>query len=57
MPGVADLGKCVNQGTLPFGLERNVEPDRGAGGWVAQILPVDWNIIPSVLDLHIIPKF
>ena len=55
MPGVADLGEGVNQGALSFGLECNVEPDRGASGWVAQRLPVDWNGIPGVLDQHVIP--
>jgi hypothetical protein len=57
MPRVADLGDGVNQGTLPFGPECNVEVDPGAGGWVAQTLPVDWNGMPGVLDLHVIPRF
>ena len=55
MPGVANLGEGLNQGAPPFGLKCNVEPDRGAGGWVAQTLPVFWDGIPGVLDLHVIP--
>ena len=55
MPGVANLGDGVNQGALPFGHECNVERDRGAGGWVAQTLPVDWKGVPGVLGLHVIP--
>ena len=55
MSGVADLGEGINQGALPFGLECNVEPDRGAGGRVAQTFPVDWNGIPGVLALHVTP--
>ena len=55
MAGVADFGEGVNQRALPFGLECNIELGRGAGGWVAQTLPVDWNSIPGVLDPHVIP--
>ena len=54
---ITNLGDGVNQGTLPFRLEYNVEVDSGAGGWVAQNLPVDWNGIPSVLDLHVVPRY
>ena len=54
---VTDLGDCLNQGTLPARLEYNIEIDSGARGWVAQSLPVDWNIMPRVLDLHVIPRY
>ena len=57
MPRVADLGDGVNQGTLPFGTGCNMKIDPGAGGRVAQALPVDWNGMPGVLDLHLIPRF
>ncbi len=57
MGGVADLVEGVNQGTLQVGLECNVEVDGGAGGRVAQTLPVRWNSIPAVLDAHIIPRY
>ena len=53
---VADLCQSINQGTLPFGLECNVECDQGAGRWVAQTLPVDWDRIPGVFDLHVMPR-
>jgi hypothetical protein len=57
MPRVADLGDGVNKGVLPFGPECNVQVDPATGGWVAQTLPVDWNGIPGVLDLYVIPRF
>ena len=57
MPRVADLGDSVDQSALPFGPECNVQGDSGAGGWVAQTLPVDWDGIPGLLDLHVIPRF
>ena len=52
---VADLGQGINQGNFLFKLECNVECDQGAGRWVALILPVDWEGIPGVFDLHVIP--
>ena len=54
---VADLGDGVSQGTLPVRLDYNVEVDSGAGGWVAQSLPIDWNVMPGVLDLHVVPRY
>jgi hypothetical protein len=56
MPRVADLGNGVNQGTLPFGPECNVEVDCRAGRWMAQTLPVDWSGMPGVLDPNVIPR-
>ena len=53
----ADLDKGVSQGELLFGHECNVELYRSAGGRVAQTLPVDWNCMPCVLHLHVIPRF
>ena len=52
---VTDLGDGINQGTLLVRLEYNVEVDSGASGWVTQSLPVDWNVIPGVLSLHVVP--
>jgi hypothetical protein len=57
MARVADLGDSVNQDALPFGPECNVKLNPGTSGWVAQRLPVDWNGMPGVLDLHVIPRF
>ena len=54
---VADLGDGVNQGSLLVRLEYNVEVDSRASGWVTQSLPVDWDVMPGVLDLHIIPRY
>ena len=54
---VTDLGEGVNQGGLPFRLEYNMEVNSGASGWVAQSLPVDWNGIPGMLDLHVVPRY
>ena len=51
------VGDGINQGTLPFRPECNVKVDPGASRWVAQTLSVDWNGIPGVLDLHVIPRF
>ena len=53
---VADLRKGVHQGILSFGFECNVEIDPGAGGWVAQTLSVGRNILPAVLDQHVISR-
>ena len=57
MPRVADLGKGVNQGSLPVWLQCNVEVDYRPGGCVSQTLPVGWNGIPGVLDPHLIPMY
>ena len=57
MFGIADLHQGINQGILPFGLECKVEGNKGAGGWVTLTLPVDWDRIPCVFDLHVIPWF
>ena len=57
MLGVADFGQGINQGTLPFGLECNVESDQGAGRWVALTLPVDWEGVPGVFDFYVMPRF
>ena len=54
---VTDLGDGVNQGILPVRLEYNMEVDSGSSGWVAQSLPVDWNGMPGVLDLHVVPRY
>jgi hypothetical protein len=56
MPRVADLVEGICQVILPFWLERNIKFDPGAGGWVAQTLPVYWNGIPGVLDQHFTPR-
>ena len=57
MLGVTNLGDGVSQGTLSVRPEYNVEVDSGTSGWVAQSLPVDWNVMPGVLDLHITPRY
>ena len=57
MLGITDFGDCLNQGTLPVRLEYNMEIDSGAIGWVAQSFPVDRNVMPGVLDLHVIPRY
>ena len=58
MPRVADLGEGVNQGALSIGLKCKVEVvNHCPGGCVSQTLPVGWNGIPGVLDLHIIPMY
>ena len=57
MVRVADLRDGVNQGTLSIRLEYNVEVHSGASGWVAQTLPVDWNVMPGVPDLHVVPRY
>ena len=53
---VPDLGDGINQGTLLVRLEYNVEVDSGASGWVTQSFPVDWNVIPGVLSLRVVPR-
>ena len=53
---VADLGDGIKQGTFPARLEKNLEVDSGSSGWVAQSLPVDGNTIPSMHDLHVVPR-
>ena len=57
MVRVANLGDGISQGTLPVRLEYKVEVDSGASRWVAQSFPVNWNVMPSVLDLHVAPRF
>ena len=57
MPRVADLGKGINQGSLPVWLECNVEVDCRPVGCVSQTLPVYWNGVPGVLDQHLIPMY
>ena len=54
---VADLGKGINHGALPVRLECNVNVNSGASGWMAQTLPVGWNVMPGVLDLYDIPMY
>ena len=54
--GVADLGEGVNHGALPVRLECNVNVDSGASGWVAQILPINWDVIPAMLGLNVVPR-
>ena len=54
---VTDHGDGVSQGTLLATLEYDVEVDCGASGWVAQSFPVDWNVMPRVLDLHDVPRY
>jgi len=39
------------------GLECNVEVDGGAGGRVAQILPVGWSGIPGMFRTDVIPRY
>ena len=53
MRRLADLIKCVNQGILTVGLERNVKVDCGAGRRVAQALPVLRDGAPRVFDVHV----
>jgi hypothetical protein len=57
MSRVADLVEGIGQGTLPVGLECDVDVDSGTSRWVAQTLPVDWSGIPGVLDPHVIPRY
>ena len=57
MPWVAYLGEGVNQGTLLFGYECDVEVDDRPDGWAAQTLPVGRDSIPGVLDPHLIPMY
>ena len=57
IPGVADFVEGVNQGALLAGPECDVEVDGGAGGRVAQTLPVGWSGIPGVFDTHVIPRY
>ena len=57
MLGVTNLGDGVSQGTLSVRPGYNVEIESGASGWVAQSLPVDWNLMPGVLDLHITQRY
>ena len=52
MVGTADLVEGVDQGILTLGLERNVEVDRGFGGWVAQTYPAFGDGIPRMLHEH-----
>ena len=54
---VSDLGDGVNQGGLSVRLEYDVEINSSASGWVAQSLPVDWNGMPGMLDLHVLPRY
>ena len=53
---VTYLGDSVEQGTLPVRLEYNMEVGSGASGWVAQSLPVEWNVVPGVHYLHVVPR-
>ena len=53
----ADHGESVNHGALPVRLECNVNINSGASEWVAQSLPVGWDGMPGVFDLHIIPRY
>ena len=55
MLGVADLVKGVSQGALPVGLQCDVEFDHRPGGRIAETLPVGWDVIPCMLDRHLIP--
>ena len=57
MPRVANLEDGISQGTFSVGQEYNLEVDSRASGWVAQSLPVEWNVIPGVLDLHVAPRY
>ena len=57
MRRLADLIKCVNQGVLTVGLERNVKVDCGAGRWVAHALPVLRDGVPRVLGVHVAPRW
>ena len=57
MARVTDRGDGVSQRTLLVGLEYNMEVDGGASGWVAQSLPVKRNVVPCVLNLHVVPWY
>ena len=52
----ADLRDGVNQGTFPVRLEYNMQVYSGTSRWVTQSLPVDWDGMPGVLDLHVVPR-
>ena len=54
---IANLGDSIYQSTFLFRLEHNMEVDSGASGWVAQSLPVDWDGMPGMLDLHVVPRY
>lgn len=51
----ADLEERVNQGVLAGWLERNVGIYCGAERWAAQVLPILWDGVPGMLDVHIVP--
>jgi hypothetical protein len=56
VPGLADLLKCVAQGILAVGLERNVEINCGAIGRVAQGDPIVRGMNPLVFYKHFTPR-
>ena len=36
--------------------QAQVQYGGGVSGWVAQSLPVDWNVMPGMLDLHVVRR-
>ena len=57
MARFTDLINRINQCVLIVGLERNVEIDSGTRGRVAMVLPVRWDGVPRVLDVHVVPRW
>ncbi len=55
MAGTADFVEGIDQGILTLGLERNVEVDRGFGGWVAKTYPAFGDGIPCMFHAHTTP--
>ena len=55
--GIADFIKCLDQSVLAFRLERNVKVNSSTWWRVTEELLVGWEDIPSVLHLHIVPKW
>ena len=53
---VTYLGDGITQGILLVRLEYNMKVDSRASGCVAQSLPVDWNGMPGMVDLHLAPR-
>ena len=57
MATVTDLEDGISQSTLSVRLEYNMEIGSRASRSVAQSFPVDWNVMPGVLDLRVVPSY
>ena len=57
MHRVADLGEGISQGSLLLGYECDVEVYHLPGVWISQTLPVGRDVIPGMLDPHLIPMY